>query len=681
MSFFSNANVTVSLRGNHNHSRGSESVKYRTPSEDVHNEFVKLFKEGKSPSEAIDIYKKHLRILYDDDFHLISADRSIIPSYHYVYHQYENLFKAKYGPRNGVDLVSCVEKVVRSYNDEMKGEYAVFHDFHDDECNFAVVIQTPLMKRISEHCLQSKEVLFIDSTGTVDRFGCRVFLLITNSCIGGLPVGVFMTTSETEIVIEKAASIYKDNFVTEMSFCGNGKKGPAIIMSDDCTALQTAMQVVFPEASLWLCNFHLLQNIWRNLFKESMNTHLHERQSVFALVKKLFYFDTVPEFETYYKFLSSKITNNDTVSLYIEKLYNRKHEWAMCFAKEKDYVTRGQYTNNLNEAANRILKERALQRTKAYTPAQLLEFIFREFTEVYRQKLVDCSNGRLPAYLQTHLNKMIKQFHYLEMSSSYNNNIGDDNDEYEVKNTQNGNIYTINTSIGMCTCFVGSDGQLCKHQLFVSHTLRLNLPTTAPITSAEKENLMKMACDGEIEIPSGWFAPLTGEEINRAISVDSAIVESQEIAAVQQGDCTEAHNKSCHKEENNNINNITSQFETNMKDIIRKSSADNTILKGMAEFNSMYTSIKLNASLASALHSFGKYWNGKRRSSSKIYVQPTAIERRKSAYKGHNLLTRGRTPKRAYVNEHGYNKTKGKRSAALPHSLSECVLRNVLPPK
>ena len=61
---------------------------------------------------------------------------------------------------------------------------------------------TPLMERV--HGLKtSGEIVFVDASGGMDREGLRVFLIMTWSPAGGLPLGVILTSSEAEAVIQK----------------------------------------------------------------------------------------------------------------------------------------------------------------------------------------------------------------------------------------------------------------------------------------------------------------------------------------------------------------------------------------------------------------------------------------------------------------------------------------------
>ena len=63
-----------------------------------------------------------------------------------------------------------------------------------------VAAVTPLMGRA--HSLASAgEVVFLDSSGNMDRDGLRVFLMMTWSAAGGVPLGVVIASSETTAMV------------------------------------------------------------------------------------------------------------------------------------------------------------------------------------------------------------------------------------------------------------------------------------------------------------------------------------------------------------------------------------------------------------------------------------------------------------------------------------------------
>lgn len=56
---------------------------------------------------------------------------------------------------------------------------------------------------------------------------------------------------------------------------------------------------------------------------------------------------------------------------------------------------RGNNTNNFCEAAIRVLKDKILERTKAFSIPQLADYMSTFLEDYYEQKLIDVANGRL----------------------------------------------------------------------------------------------------------------------------------------------------------------------------------------------------------------------------------------------------------------------------------------------
>ena len=99
------------------------------------------------------------------------------------------------------------------------------------------------------------DILYIDSTGNVDENNCRFFQIFLHSPLGGLPVGVLITTSETEEVLRTGFRAWRD-LLPENAF--HGKTSPTVIMTDDYTSERNALKDVFPNARHLLCTFHML---------------------------------------------------------------------------------------------------------------------------------------------------------------------------------------------------------------------------------------------------------------------------------------------------------------------------------------------------------------------------------------------------------------------------------------
>ena len=108
-----------------------------------------------------------------------------------------------------------LESCIKNYDDEKKSKYSEVKQF--DDGNFIIVIVTPLIIRILDYLRETEEVLFSDSTDNVDTYGCKLYMFLSNSCCGGLPVRCIITTSECEDSFYSGLEIYK-TFLNYKSF-------------------------------------------------------------------------------------------------------------------------------------------------------------------------------------------------------------------------------------------------------------------------------------------------------------------------------------------------------------------------------------------------------------------------------------------------------------------------------
>lgn len=155
------------------------------------------------------------------------------------------------------------------------------------------------MKRISIGFDECGEILFIDASANVDRYGCIVFMIYTNSCDVGLPVGTIILTNESTSVISVGLELWKTLFPLD-ALGGRGLVGPKIFMSDDSTAERNALHEAFPLSELLLCIFHILQAACRYLWDYSHGVPLDHRQTLYLEIKNMVYSKDKDELETTY---------------------------------------------------------------------------------------------------------------------------------------------------------------------------------------------------------------------------------------------------------------------------------------------------------------------------------------------------------------------------------------------
>ena len=123
--------------------------------------------------------------------------------------------------------------------------------------------------------------------GGVDRHGSRIFLLLTHTSAGGLPLGVLITSNEQEDTISQGLALLKTIF-PDGAFGGKGT-GPCAFITDDCLAERRALQTAFPESTLLLCTFHILQAVWRWLWEAKHAVQKADRQCLYSYIKEMVY--------------------------------------------------------------------------------------------------------------------------------------------------------------------------------------------------------------------------------------------------------------------------------------------------------------------------------------------------------------------------------------------------------
>lgn len=704
-----NTKAIIDLKHIHNHELlCADVLKYRIPTKEVKAHFLKLFEEGKTPSKALFSYKSQLRLEKGNHYYVYAGDRGELPNPEWVYNLYYKEFSKYFGASHGKEMITSLKDAVEQYNVECSETCALIDTFEDG--NFVIAIVSPLMKRISSGLDESGEILFIDASGNVDRYGCKIFLIYTNSCAGGLPVGTLILTSESTSIISRGLKLWTDLF-SPSSLGGRSKRGPKVFMSDDSKAERNALNEIFPEATLLLCIFHVLQATWRYLWDSNHGVILKHRQILYNEIKHMMYSKSNEELELLYtKVIQNNLTKKyPKFESYVLNLYERRHEWALCL--RKSIITRGQNTNNISEAGVKIVKDTILDRTKAYSPVQLFFFIVNDLEAFYEIKILDVAANRPAQYLKKKFpltKTQIKHLEYKQLGSIF-----------EVKNNSKNTIYSVDLDLGICSCPEGDTGKPCKHQIFIATDLKIDLSLCLPTTENVRKKLHTIAT-GSTEIHPGWYGVHTKINTNNIIEKNSKTTNEQELLNklekttdnyLNKGDSEMVEvsdeadllniNRTTEDECSNEENGLE-VFDTVVKKIREAIESDpNYFLPGINAMNNSFNkNLKTHAGLLSAMMTFGKYSgidpNSKRIKlvgNKRIGTQPTARPRRKTEIGGRKNLTAGRVPKWKRAPEHSYGQEP--KSSCLPkkhksfnpdviptkpyknpHSLAHCTSQN-----
>ena len=78
-----------------------------------------------------------------------------------------------------------------------------------------MAISTPLMARVHQRIPQAGEMMFVDSSSSMDRYNLSMFVLSTNHCGGGVPLGVMIVSNEATSTLQGCIHSYKVFFQKE----------------------------------------------------------------------------------------------------------------------------------------------------------------------------------------------------------------------------------------------------------------------------------------------------------------------------------------------------------------------------------------------------------------------------------------------------------------------------------
>ncbi|XP_017302911.2 uncharacterized protein LOC108253447 [Diaphorina citri] len=383
--YFEEYPCQVDIRWCHNHSLdNAEAMRFKPQSAQLKEKFMEFFKKGHTPSSA---YETHLLDLQNEHtpetFFQAMADGSLCPTKKWCYDTYYKLFGEKYGDATGDGMVESLRQAVETYNASTKDKCAVL----SEDGGLSVVICSPLSKRVLSH--MDVETLYVDSSGNMDRHNTRVFVINTSSAAGALPIGIFLTFSECEEAITKALHTFMDLVNADY------KCEPKCIITDDCAALRNSLRSVFPNSTVLLCKFHVLQSVWRYVCDGKNSIHKNDRQFLYQKFQNLLNAKTEENFtELYHRLLENNTAKKYGHFIkYLQRYGDRRNEWCM-FARST-LMLRSNHTNNYSEATFRVIKDKILKRMKAFSVVHLFDFMINAVPQYYELKLLTIVNNRV----------------------------------------------------------------------------------------------------------------------------------------------------------------------------------------------------------------------------------------------------------------------------------------------
>ena len=273
----------------------------------------KLFHAGLLPGAA---HKDLIRQLRSEcgsvlEFEERLADRSVIPRKPDMNRLYGLFTKEIFGNNSIENMFATLEARIDQLMESGIIYSSKLQKFDEKTSQpLILVVVTPLMKRVHEMVQNAKDLIFVDSSSNMEEFNLRVFIVVTHSVCGALPLGIIFTSDEQGKTLQTAFELYKET-VSPYGFYGS-LTGPSVVMTDNCDELRDALLSIWPNITLLLCIYHILQQVWRWVHDSKHGISLQHRPHILTLFKRVLYANTIDDMEEEY----SECLSDEIVSSY-----------------------------------------------------------------------------------------------------------------------------------------------------------------------------------------------------------------------------------------------------------------------------------------------------------------------------------------------------------------------------
>ncbi|CAB4439790.1 unnamed protein product [Rhizophagus irregularis] len=401
-------------------------------------------------------------------------------------------------------------EIVQDYNSSGQGK-AVLQEYDAYAGKaFILCIVTNLMCRVHEKILQAGELCYMDASASFEPLNSSITLIYTSCAVGALPLGLFITSDELEITLEKSINLLK-TILPSYAFFGRGPQvGPIVFITDDSNAERNALELCWPKGIRLLCTFHVMQAFWRWVYNpKHHNIKKEDRAPIMEKMKRILYASSYSEMNTcYYEFKQMFYCLYPLLQKHFELLsvlWNRRQFWALSFCVGLPIC--GNNTNNYIERSFGMLKDVIFSRTQAYNPVQVFQFIINSMERFYKRRLLGVAHKHSGSL------RIAKRFlcpGWETVNSNAIQKTGIEN-EFLVPSTKNTGFYLVNSVLGTCSCPVGLTGAPCKHQGAVAMKFCIAIFNFIPSLKPDDRMIYSYIALGYVSQDSSFYASLRTE--------------------------------------------------------------------------------------------------------------------------------------------------------------------------
>ncbi|KAM4585316.1 uncharacterized protein PAE49_004598 isoform 3-T4 [Odontesthes bonariensis] len=294
----------------------------------------------------------------------------------------------------------------------------------------------------------------------------------------------------------------------------------------------------------------------------------------------------------------------------MKKVHQLKHSGELCFIDS---------SGNMDRERCRVflLKDKILQRTKAFNPPQLFDLLTSRLETYYETRIVDVALGRWESFQRS---KFLPQDGNIAASQIQQI----EENKFLVEGSKN-QTYVVDMELELCSCPAGQTVAPCKHQAAVTTNYRCLSNTFLPQCPEMRAELLKLTSGEKTSLD--FLQPLRLS--HPTYQLFKGITHSGDVSLVE-----------------------------DMMEDMKGRCQDPLFTAGLVAMAKQYALMKTNPSkLLSVIHTFGKSGSltskratslrrAARRQGPMIGCQPTSVARRKAGSGSKRRLSAGRPVKR-----------------------------------
>lgn len=351
----------------------------------------------------------------------------------------------------------------------------------------------------------AKDIVFVDTATINEIHRFTISFMLTQSPIGAIPLTIIILKQNTAKHIEEGFKLAKRSFGPHSFY---GQHYPSTVMSDDNDAERVVIRKLWPESQPLLCRFNLPRCVRQWLAKKENNIEKKDRSVLLKMFLDMLMSMNVRDAESYYLVAIGSILNLDeNIPLkypkwveYVNSYWQRREEWCLAFRNE---CVRGNHTNNFSKTFIRLYKDKVLGKCKVSDIVSLVRCTCTEIERYYVTRLLHFSIGRVDIP-RLFLKKQVKNSDYVSPDSieSMGGRL------YLVPSKHDSNeMYTVDASVGYCSCSTGKFGSFCEHQAAIYVHFREIPPNMPPVTTEARYSVAVLA-KGKKAPDISFFSPL-----------------------------------------------------------------------------------------------------------------------------------------------------------------------------